>query len=176
MSAGLHNLNKPKGATHRKKRLGAGESSGQGKTSGKGHKGQKSRSGGTIRPGFEGGQMPLFRRLPKRGFTNGRHREDVVIVNIADLKVFENGATVDEAALREKGLVKGHYDAIKLLGEGALDTKLTVKLDKISESAQKKIEEAGGSVELVDKAAFTKAEKTPRKAKKAAAKNPEATE
>ncbi len=174
MSLGLHNLKPPKGATHRVKRLGAGESSGLGKTSGKGHKGQKSRSGASIRPGFEGGQMPLFRRLPKRGFSNGRHAADVEIINIADLARFEDGATVDEAALRETGLVKGAYDAIKILGDGELSVKLTVKVDKISKSAREKIEKAGGTVELIEKPAPQPRKNAETKGKKAADKKSEA--
>ena len=143
----LHELKPNKGAKHRKKRLGSGESSGLGKTCGKGHKGQKSRSGGTIRTGFEGGQMPLHRRLPKKGFSNVAFRDKVVVVNVANLAAkFEDGATVDEAALREAGLVKGRFDAIKVLGNGEIDKKLDVKVHRVSAAARAKIEAAGGSV------------------------------
>ncbi|MDB4258909.1 50S ribosomal protein L15 [Akkermansiaceae bacterium] len=113
----LHNLSPNPGAKHRRKRLGCGESSGLGKTSGRGHKGQKSRSGGGVRPGFEGGQMPLHRRLPKRGFSNLQFRDTVAIVNISQLETFfEDGAEVNEVSLRDAGLVKGQADKIKLPG------------------------------------------------------------
>ena len=144
----LHDLKPNRGAKHRRKRLGAGESSGLGKTSGRGHKGQKSRSGGGVRPGFEGGQMPLHRRLPKKGFSNVQFRDKIAIVNLSQLnQKFEEGATVNEKALREVGLVKGQCDAIKVLGNGELDRKLTVVVDAASASARAKIETAGGSVE-----------------------------
>ena len=136
-----------KGATHKTKRLGKGESSGQGKTSGKGHKGQKARSGGGVRVGFEGGQMPLHRRLPKRGFNNVRFADKVVVVNTAHLqKFFNDGDTVNEESLREKGLVKGAFDQIKVLGNGELSKKLTVAVDALSASAKVKIEAAGGTI------------------------------
>ena len=144
----LHDIKPNPGAKHRRKRLGCGESSGLGKTSGKGHKGQKSRSGGGVRPGFEGGQMPLHRRLPKRGFNNIAFRDKVAIVNVAQLNAkFEDGASVTEATLREAGLVSGRCDAIKVLGNGDLERKLTVSVDAVSASAKAKIEKAGGSVE-----------------------------
>ena len=144
----LHDLKPNRGAKHRRKRLGAGESSGLGKTSGRGHKGQKSRSGGGVRPGFEGGQMPLHRRPPKKGFSNVQFRDKIAIVNLSQLnEKFEEGATVNEKALREVGLVKGQCDAIKVLGNGELDRKLTVVVDAASASARAKIETAGGSVE-----------------------------
>lgn len=144
----LHDLQPNPGAKHRRKRLGCGESSGLGKTSGKGHKGQKARSGGGVRPGFEGGQMPLHRRLPKRGFSNIQFRDHFVIVNVSQLDSnFEDGAEVNEATLREAGLVRGQFDKIKVLGQGELSKKLTVKVDKLSSSAKEKIEKAGGSVE-----------------------------
>lgn len=143
----LHNLSPNPGSKHRKKRLGCGESSGLGKTSGKGHKGQKARSGGGVRPGFEGGQMPLHRRLPKRGFNNTRFQDTIVIVNLSDLEArFEAGATVNEESLRESGLVRGQFDGIKVLGGGDLTKALTVQGAKVSASAQEKIEKAGGSV------------------------------
>ena len=144
----LHDLKPNPGAKHRRKRLGSGESSGLGKTSGRGHKGEKSRSGGGVRPGFEGGQMPLHRRLPKKGFSNVQFRDKIAIVNLSQLnEKFEEGSTVNEKALREAGLVKGQCDAIKVLGHGELDRKLVVVVDAASASARAKIEAAGGSVE-----------------------------
>lgn len=143
----LHNLKPNKGAKHRVKRLGKGESSGLGKTSGKGHKGQKARSGGNVRPGFEGGQMPLHRRLPKRGFNNVRFADKVAVVNTAQLqKFFEEGATVNEESLRQVGLVKGAFDKIKVLGNGELSKKLTIQVDALSATAKEKVEKAGGSI------------------------------
>lgn len=143
----LHNLKPNRGAKHSRKRLGCGESSGHGKTSGKGHKGQKARSGGGVRPGFEGGQMPLHRRLPKRGFNNTRFQDKIVIVNLSQLEgSFEDGATVNEVTLREAGLIKGQFDSIKLLGNGDLSKKLTIAVDAMSVTAKEKIEKAGGSV------------------------------
>lgn len=143
----LHNLKPNKGAKHRVKRLGKGESSGLGKTSGKGHKGQKARSGSGVRVGFEGGQMPIHRRLPKRGFNNVRFADKVVVVNTAQLqKFFEEGATVNEESLRATGLVKGAFDQIKILGNGELSKKLTVAVDALSASAKEKIEKAGGTL------------------------------
>ncbi len=145
----LHDLKPRPGAKHRRRRLGAGESSGRGKTSGKGHKGQKARSGGSIRPGFEGGQMPLIRRLPKRGFSNTKFKEVVGIVNVDDLeKRFEDGAVINEALLRERGLIRGRLDAIKLLGRGETTKRFTVEVDRASASAKEKIEKAGGAVAL----------------------------
>lgn len=148
MSLRLHNLKPAKGSKHRRKRVGSGESSGLGKTSGRGHKGQKARSGGAIRPGFEGGQMPLHRRLPKKGFNNTQFQDKIATVNIRDLARFNDGDTVNEQSLREVGLVRGQIDAVKLLGTGDLTLKLTVEVDKISASAKEKIEKAGGSVTL----------------------------
>ena len=143
----LHTMKPNKGATHKIKRLGKGESSGQGKTSGKGHKGQKARSGSGVRVGFEGGQMPIHRRLPKRGFNNVRFADKVVVVNTAHLqKFFEEGDTVNEESLRAKGLVKGAFDQIKVLSNGNLSKKLTVSVDALSTSAKEKIEKAGGTV------------------------------
>ncbi len=143
----LHDLKPEPGSKHRRRRVGRGESSGLGKTSGKGHKGQKSRSGASIRPGFEGGQMPLARRLPKKGFNNAQFKTKFAIVNVCDLEAkFEDGATVNEESLRACGLVKGIYDAIKVLSNGELSKKLTVDVDKVSAVAKEKIEKAGGSL------------------------------
>ena len=144
----LNDLKPQKGAKHRKKRLGNGESSGLGKTCGKGHKGQKSRAGCGIRPGFEGGQMPIFRRLPKRGFNNVTFATKYETLNVSELEAaFEDGAVVNEAALREAGIINRSLDGIKVLGDGELTKKLTVQVDKVSASAREKIEKAGGSVE-----------------------------
>jgi len=144
----LHNLRPRPGSRHRVKRLGCGESSGHGKTSGKGHKGQKARSGGSIRLGFEGGQMPLIRRLPKRGFNNAAFRKHYAIVNLDDLNEFKAGATVNEQLLRESNLVRGHFLGIKILGGGELKHGLTVEADKVSAAAREKIEKAGGTISL----------------------------
>lgn len=148
----LHTLSPNPGAKHRRKRLGQGESSGKGKTSGKGHKGQKARSGGSVRPGFEGGQMPLYRRLPKRGFNNAAFKNVYGVVNLDDLeKRFEDGASVNEAALRENGLIRGKIDGVKVLGRGELSKKLTLEVDLITASAREKIEKIGGTVSLREK-------------------------
>src|SRR5438105_10115705 len=148
MAIGLNNIKAPAGATHKKKRVGRGPGSGLGKTAGRGEKGQKSRSGFSRMRGFEGGQMPLHRRLPKRGFTNIFKTEHAV-VNLSDLERFDNGATVDEAALRKAGLVKGKNDGIKVLGDGKLSKKLTVHATKFSAAARKQIEAAGGSCQEI---------------------------
>jgi large subunit ribosomal protein L15 len=144
----LHNLRPRPGSRHRVKRLGCGESSGHGKTSGKGHKGQKARSGGSIRLGFEGGQMPLIRRLPKRGFNNAAFHKHYAIVNLDDLNAFKAGAVVNEEALRESKLIRGDFVGIKILGDGELKHGLTIEADKFSESAREKIEKAGGTITL----------------------------
>ena len=128
-------------------RRGRGHGSGNGKTAGKGHKGQKARSG-APRPGFEGGQMPLYRRLPKRGFKN-RNTKEIVAINLAALECFDNGATVDVNALAEAGIVKNPRDGVKILGNGELTKKLTVKVDACSQGAKEKIEAVGGSVEVI---------------------------
>lgn len=143
----LNELKPAAGSKKNRKRIGRGKGSGWGKTSGKGHKGQNSRSGGGVRPGFEGGQMPLHRRLPKRGFKN-IFRKKVVEVNLRDLNRFDAGSVVDAQALAEAGLIKGQFDAIKLLGQGEVDRALTVQVDRVSESAKAKVEAAGGTVEL----------------------------
>ena len=149
----LHNLQPRPGSRHRVKRLGCGESSGHGKTSGKGHKGQKARSGGSIRLGFEGGQMPLIRRLPKRGFNNSAFHKRYAIVNLDDLNAFKAGTAVNEQLLRESKLVRGDFVGIKILGVGDLKHGLKVEADKISASAREKIEKAGGTITLREKAA-----------------------
>ena len=144
----LHNLRPRPGSKHRVKRLGIGESSGHGKTSGKGHKGQKARSGGSIRLGFEGGQMPLIRRLPKRGFNNAAFHKNWAVVNLDALNAFEAGTTVNEQVLRESKLIRGNFFGVKILGDGELKHGLTIEADKISASARQKIESAGGTVTL----------------------------
>ena len=145
----LHNLKPRPGARHRVKRLGCGESSGHGKTSGKGHKGQKARSGGSIRLGFEGGQMPLIRRIPKRGFNNAAFKVTYAPVNLGELEKLTVSGMIDEKALRGAGLVNGRWDGVKILGDGQLTKKLALKVDAVSASAREKIEKAGGSIELV---------------------------
>src|SRR5512146_2719038 len=135
----LHDLKPRPGAKHRRKRLGQGESSGHGKTSGRGGKGQTARSGSSIRIGFEGGQMPLIRRIPKRGFNNARSGTRFLAVNVGELNQFDNGARVDEAALRAMGLVNGRSDGVKILGDGELSRKLTVSAQAFSASARSKI-------------------------------------
>ena len=145
----LHNLKPRPGAKHRTKRLGQGESSGHGKTSGRGGKGQTARSGSSIRIGFEGGQMPLIRRIPKRGFNNARFTTTYLGVNVAKLNQFDNGARVDEAALRAAGLANGRGDGVKILGDGELSKKLTVSAHAFSASARAKIEAKGGACEVV---------------------------
>jgi len=144
MTMRLHNLKSRPGAKHRKKRLGIGESSGHGKTSGRGGKGQTARAGGTVRLGFEGGQMPLLRRIPKRGFNNASFRTYYAIVNVEQLNVFEDGATVTGEALVERGVVDRLFDGVKVLGNGELKKKLTVKAQRFSGSARDKITKAGG--------------------------------
>ena len=144
----LHTLKPRPGSRHRVKRLGCGESSGHGKTSGKGHKGQKARSGGSIRLGFEGGQMPLIRRVPKRGFNNNAFKTRFAIVNLDALNAFDDGAAVDEQALLAAGLIRRPYDAIKILGGGELKKKLAITVNKASESAKAAVEKTGGSLTL----------------------------
>ena len=144
----LHELSPAAGANRPSKRIGRGPASGQGKTAGKGHKGQKARSGGSIRLGFEGGQMPLQRRIPKRGFNN-IFATKYATVNVAALDKFEDGATVDAAALKDAGLISKTLDGVKVLGNGDLKKKLTVKAAAFSESAKAKIEAAGGKAEVM---------------------------
>ena len=145
----LHDLKPRPGAKHRRKRLGSGESSGHGKTSGRGGKGQTARSGSSIRIGFEGGQMPLIRRLPKRGFNNAAFTTRYLPVNLEALNQFDNGATVDETAFRNAGLANGKSDGIKILGDGDLKKKLTVRAHAFSKSAKEKIEGQGGICEII---------------------------
>ena len=144
----LNELKATDGARFTKKRIGRGQGSGTGKTSGKGQKGQNSRSGGGVAIGFEGGQTPFFKRMPKRGFTNYT-RKEYAIVNVADLNRFEDGVTVDYEALKAAGLLKKHLDGGKVLGGGKLEKKLTVKAEKFSATAVKAIEEAGGTAEVL---------------------------
>ncbi len=144
----LNELKPTEGARFTTKRLGRGQGSGQGKTAGKGHKGQNARSGGGVAIGFEGGQTPLYKRIPMRGFTN-MNRKEYAIVNVEALNCFDDGATVDFALLKEKGLVKKKLDGLKILGNGKLEKKLTIRANKFTKSAQKAIEEAGGTVEVL---------------------------
>jgi len=143
----LNELLPPDGSRGSRKRLGRGVGSGHGKTAGRGTKGHKSRSGGGVRPGFEGGQMPLHRRLPKGGFTN-IFKKKIAVINIRDLARFENGSIVDEAALIRAGLVKGRRDGIKLLGQGEIKIPLTIKVNEVSKNAREKIIAAGGNIEV----------------------------
>jgi large subunit ribosomal protein L15 len=147
----LHNMRTRPGSKHRVKRLGCGESSGHGKTSGKGHKGQKARSGGSLRLGFEGGQMPLIRRLPKRGFNNAAFHKNYAIVNLSDLSSFKEGTVVNEQLLRDSKLIRGGGAGLKILGGGELKHGLKIEADKVSASAREKIEKAGGSVTMREK-------------------------
>ncbi|MCK4534356.1 MAG: 50S ribosomal protein L15 [Syntrophobacterales bacterium] len=144
----LNELRPAKGSTKAKKRVGRGDGSGHGGTSCRGHKGQNARSGGGVRPGFEGGQMPLTRRLPKRGFYN-RFRKDIVIVNIGQLNTFPKDSVVDADALVTSGIVKGSGDGIKVLGNGSIDYPLTLRVNSISCGAREKIEASGGTIEFV---------------------------
>ena len=144
----LNQLSPAPGSKHKPRRLGRGVGSGYGKTAGRGTKGQNSRSGGGVRPGYEGGQMPLHRRLPKRGFTN-IFRKKMAIVNLRDLARFESGAVIDETALVAAGLIKGKRDGIKLLGIGEIKHPLTVRLHAVSRSAKLKIEASGGTIEVI---------------------------
>ena len=143
----LNELSPPDGSRGTRKRVGRGVGSGKGKTAGRGTKGHNSRSGGGVRPGFEGGQMPLHRRLPKRGFTN-IFRKKIAVINIRDLARFESGSIVDEAALIRVGLVKGRRDGIKLLGQGEIKIPLTIKVNGVSKNAREKIIAAGGNIEV----------------------------
>ncbi|HGZ9959175.1 TPA: 50S ribosomal protein L15 [Staphylococcus aureus] len=144
----LHELKPAEGSRKERNRVGRGVATGNGKTSGRGHKGQKARSGGGVRPGFEGGQLPLFRRLPKRGFTN-INRKEYAIVNLDQLNKFEDGTEVTPALLVESGVVKNEKSGIKILGNGSLDKKLTVKAHKLSASAAEAIDAKGGAHEVI---------------------------
>ena len=145
----LHELSPQEGSVKERFRKGRGAGSGNGKTAGKGHKGQNARSGGGVRPGFEGGQLPLYRKLPKRGFNNYRFGKEYAIVNVQDLNKFENGAVVDLAALKAAKLVRKELDGVKILGNGELTKTLTVKATVFSATAKEKIEAAGGKTEEV---------------------------
>ncbi len=143
----LHDLAPAPGSRKNRKRIGRGPGSGMGKTSTKGHKGLKARSGGTVRPGFEGGQMPIYRRLPKRGFKNYAFRTHNAVLNVRDLDRFDDGAQITEDVLKEVGLVKGQIDGVKILGEGEVTKRFELKNILVSKAAKEKIETAGGSVE-----------------------------
>ena len=144
----LHELSPVAGSTKERKRIGRGAGSGKGKTAGKGHKGQKARSGGNVRPGFEGGQMPLARRVPKRGFNN-IFAKNIVTISVRDLNKFEDGAVVDTKALLDAGIISKAQDGVKVLSNGEITKKLTVQLAAFSASAKEKIENAGGKAEVV---------------------------
>ena len=145
----LNELKKFEGATHSRKRVGRGPGSGLGKTSGRGENGQKSRSGASISPVFEGGQLPLYRRLPKRGFSNYLFKTEYAVINISDLNKFDNGTVVTPALLKEKGIIKKQLKGIKVLGNGNLNKKLTIRAHRFSSSALKKIEESGSKAEVI---------------------------
>lgn len=145
----LHELKPNEKAFKTRKRVGRGPGSGLGKTSGKGHKGQNARSGGGVRPEFEGGQLPLFRRLPKRGFSNAKFKTVYAVINLSDLNKFEDGAIVTPEILKEMGILKNQLNGVKVLGNGKLEKKLTVKAHKFSNSAKESIEKMGGKAEVI---------------------------
>ena len=145
----LNELQRNIGATHSKKRVGRGSGSGLGKTSGRGQKGQKARSGASINPVFEGGQLPLYRRIPKRGFSNAKFKTRYAVINLKDLNGFEDGAVVTPALLKDAGIIKNQLDGIKVLGTGKLEKKLTIQASKFSASAEEKIKEAGSKAEVI---------------------------
>ena len=145
----LHELRPNDKAFKERKRVGRGPGSGLGKTSGKGHKGQNARSGGGVRLGFEGGQLPLFRRLPKRGFSNVKFKTEYAVINLSDLNKFEDGAIVTPEILKEMGILKNQLDGVKVLGNGKLEKKLTVKAHRFSKTAQEAIEKMGGKAEVM---------------------------
>ena len=145
----LHTMQPAEGATQTRKRVGRGVGSGLGKTSGRGQKGQKARSGYSRKPGFEGGQLPLYRRLPKRGFSNAQFKTTYAVINLSDLNNFENGAEVTPEILKDMGIVKNGLDGIKVLGNGTLEKKLTVKAHKFSNVPKEQIEKLGGKVEVI---------------------------
>jgi len=145
----LHELKPNEKAFKERKRVGRGPGSGLGKTSGKGHKGQNARSGGGVRPGFEGGQTPLFRRLPKRGFSNALFKTEYSVINLSDLNKFEDGAVVTPELLKEMGIIKKQLSGVKVLGNGTIERKLTVKAQRFSQTAIEKIEKIGGKAEVI---------------------------
>ena len=145
----LHELHPAEGSVKNRKRIGRGPGSGTGKTAGKGHKGQNARSGGGVRPGFEGGQIPLFRRLPKRGFSNAMFKKEYAVINLSDLNRFNDGDVVTPELLKEMGIIKKELSGVKVLGNGTLEKKVTVKAHKFSQSAKEKIEISGGKVEVI---------------------------
>lgn len=145
----LHELERNIGATQAKKRVGRGSGSGLGKTSGRGQKGQKARSGGSINPVFEGGQLPLYRRIPKRGFKNAMFKTRYAVINVEELNVFEDGTVVSPALLKEAGIIKNQLDGVKVLGNGKLEKKLTIQANKFSTSALDKIKESGSKAEVI---------------------------
>ena len=145
----LHELEKNIGATHSKKRVGRGPGSGLGKTSGRGQKGQKARSGGSISPVFEGGQLPLFRRIPKRGFSNAKFKKQYAVINLDKLNVFKDNTTVTPALLKSSGIIKKELDGIKVLGNGELKHKLTIQANAFSKTALDKIKESGSKAEVI---------------------------
>lgn len=145
----LHTMYAQEGATKIRKRVGRGTGSGLGKTSGKGHKGQNARSGGGVRPGFEGGQLPLFRRLPKRGFTNAMFKTTYAVLNLDDLNKFEENTEITPELLKEMGILKNQLNGVKILGNGTLEKKLTVKANQFSKKAKEEIEKLGGKAEVI---------------------------
>ncbi len=145
----LHELEQNVGAKHRKKRVGRGSGSGLGKTCGRGQKGQKARSGASINPVFEGGQLPLYRRLPKRGFTNALFKKEYAVINVSDFNIFDNGTVVTPALLKEKGIIKKQLSGIKVLGNGNLEKKITIQANKFSTSALEKIKDSGSKAEVI---------------------------
>ena len=145
----LYNIHPTEGATKTRKRVGRGVGSGLGKTSGRGEKGQKARSGYSHKPGFEGGQLPLYRRLPKRGFSNAMFKTKYAVINLSDLNKFENDVVITPELLKEMGLIKNQLDGIKVLGNGTLEKKLTVKAHKFSDVAKEQIEKLGGKAEVI---------------------------
>ncbi len=145
----LHELKKNIGATHSKKRVGCGSGSGLGKTCGRGQKGQNSRSGGGVSAVFEGGQLPLYRRIPKRGFKNAMFKTEYAVINLSDLNRFEEGTTVTPALLKETGIIKNQLSGIKVLGNGTLEKKLTIQANKFSKTALEKINESGSKAEVI---------------------------
>lgn len=145
----LHELKKNPGATHSKKIVGRGPGSGLGKTSGKGHKGQNARSGGGVRPVFEGGQLPLYRRLPKRGFSNAKFKCEYAVINVGDLNKFDEGTVITPELLKETGIIKKQLAGIKVLGDGEIDKKITIRAHRFSSTALEKLEKSGSKAEVI---------------------------